>query len=106
MWPCCSPPNRLPAPRSSRSSAAILKPAPNQLAAQRGAVRLRFLLRPNRKQDELRDEIKGRATQTYLNPNRKWIMGYGSSRIFYYRYFDPSGPSMNGVSVFELEPKT
>src|SRR5439155_24900731 len=60
----------------------------------------------NRKQDALRDEIKGRATQTYLNPDRKWIMGYGSSRIFHYRYFDPSGPSMNGVSVFELEPKT
>ena len=31
----------------------------------------------NRKQDALRDEIKGRATQTYLRPDRKWIMGYG-----------------------------
>ena len=29
----------------------------------------------NRKQDALRDEIKGRATQTYLRPDRKWIMG-------------------------------
>ena len=35
----------------------------------------------NRKQDALRDEIKGRATQTYLNPDRKWIWGAGS-RIF------------------------
>ena len=62
----------------------------------------------NRKQDALRDEIKGRATQTYLKPDRKWIMGYNSSRIFNYKYFDNSGEesSMNEASVFELEPKT
>jgi hypothetical protein len=30
MWPCCSPPSRLPAPRSSRSSAAILNPRPDR----------------------------------------------------------------------------
>jgi len=60
----------------------------------------------NRKQDALRDEIKGRATQTYLRPDRKWIMGYNSSRIFNYKYFDKSGEesSMNEASVFELEP--
>ena len=45
----------------------------------------------NRKQDALRDEIKGRATQTYLRPDRKWIMGYNASRIFNYKYFDNSG---------------
>jgi LPS export ABC transporter permease LptG/LPS export ABC transporter permease LptF len=62
----------------------------------------------NRKQDALRDEIKGRATQTYLRPDRKWIMGYNSSRIFNYKYFDKSGEesTMNEASVFELEPKT
>jgi LPS export ABC transporter permease LptG/LPS export ABC transporter permease LptF len=59
----------------------------------------------NRKQDALRDEIKGRATQTYLRPDRKWIMGYGS-RIYYYRYFDTTEKVMEGVSVFELEPNT
>ena len=32
----------------------------------------------NRKQDALRDEIKGRAKQTYLRPDRKWIMGDNS----------------------------
>jgi LPS export ABC transporter permease LptG len=58
----------------------------------------------NRKQDALRDEIKGRATpQTYLNPNRKWIWGEGS-RIFYYKYFDPAEQMMGGVYVFELDP--
>ncbi|HLI85253.1 MAG TPA: LptF/LptG family permease [Bryobacteraceae bacterium] len=60
----------------------------------------------NRTQDALRDEIKGRATQTYLNPDRKWIWGMptgDSSRIFYYRYFDPKQRVMAGVYVFDLE---
>lgn len=60
----------------------------------------------NRKQDALRDEIKGRATQTYLAPDRKWIMGNSGSRIYYYRYFDPSEALMGDVSVFELDPRT
>jgi LPS export ABC transporter permease LptG/LPS export ABC transporter permease LptF len=59
----------------------------------------------NRKQDKLRDEIKGRAKQTYLNPNRTWIMGY-DSRIYYYKYFDPSEKVMVELSVFELDPAT
>jgi LPS export ABC transporter permease LptG len=59
----------------------------------------------NRKQDALRDEIKGRAPQTYLRPDRKWIMGFNSNRIFYYRFFDNSGgeSTMNEVSIFELD---
>jgi len=57
------------------------------------------------KQDALRNEIKGRAQQTWLRPDRKWIMGRGS-RIYYYRYFDPQEAVMNDVYVFELEPKT
>jgi LPS export ABC transporter permease LptG len=63
----------------------------------------------NRTQDALRDEIKGRATQTYLNPDRKWIWGANSgdsSRIFYYKYFDPNEKVMANVYVFELEPAT
>ena len=59
----------------------------------------------NRRQDALRDEIKGRATQTYLNPNRKWIWGAGS-RIFYYRYLDPVQRTMVGPYVYELDPNT
>ena len=35
----------------------------------------------NRKQDALRDEIKGRPKQTYLNPDRKWIMGKDSANL-------------------------
>ena len=59
----------------------------------------------NRRQDALRNEIKGRATQTYLNPDRKWIKGDGS-RIFYYKYFDPAEKTMAGVYIFELEANT
>jgi LPS export ABC transporter permease LptG/LPS export ABC transporter permease LptF len=59
----------------------------------------------NRRQDALRNKIKGRATQTYYRPDRKWIFGAGQ-RIFYYQYFDTSEKMMVGVSVFELEPDT
>jgi lipopolysaccharide export LptBFGC system permease protein LptF len=58
----------------------------------------------NRRQDALRDQIKGRATQTYMTADRKWIMGHGS-RIYYYRYFDPSAEMLD-VNVFELDSKT
>ncbi len=59
----------------------------------------------NRKQDALRDEMKGRRKQTYLNPDRTWIMG-NDSRIYYYKYLDPDPARrvMVGVSVFELDP--
>ena len=64
-----------------------------------------YLPDTNRKQDELRNEIKGKPTQTYLNPTQKWIFGKGW-RIYYYKYFDTSERSMAVVSVYELDPKT
>jgi LPS export ABC transporter permease LptG/LPS export ABC transporter permease LptF len=59
----------------------------------------------NRRQDALRNVIKGRPPQTYLRPDRKWIYGRGD-RIYYYKYFDPAESVMVGVSVFELDPKS
>lgn len=59
----------------------------------------------NRRQDALRNEIKGRAVQTYLSPERKWIFGQGS-RIYYYKFFDQAENVMGGVIVYELEPNT
>jgi LPS export ABC transporter permease LptG/LPS export ABC transporter permease LptF len=59
----------------------------------------------NRRQDALRNVIKGRPPQTYLRPDRKWIYGQGD-RIYYYKYFDTAESVMIGVSVFELDPKT
>ena len=59
----------------------------------------------NKKQDAIRNEIKGRPPQTYLRPDRKWIRGEGD-RIYYYRYFDSSENAMMGVTVYELDSKT
>jgi LPS export ABC transporter permease LptG len=59
----------------------------------------------NRRQDALRNEIKGRAVQTYLSPERKWIFGKGP-RIYYYKFFDQAEAVMGGVIVYELDPNT
>ncbi len=59
----------------------------------------------NRRQDALRNIIKGHAPQTFLRPDRKWIYGQGD-RIYYYKYFDTAQSIMVGVSVFELDPKS
>ena len=59
----------------------------------------------NRRQDALRNQIKGRATQTYFRPDRKFIWGQ-HSRIYYYNFFDPTTNFMSGVSVFDLDPRT
>jgi lipopolysaccharide export LptBFGC system permease protein LptF len=61
----------------------------------------RILPEANRRQDAIRNEIKGKPAQTYLAPDRKWIYGQGP-RIYYYRYFDPGEAIMVGVSVYEL----
>jgi LPS export ABC transporter permease LptG len=66
----------------------------------------RILPEANRRQEALRDEIKGRAPQTYLRPDRKWIYGQGprqEPRIYYYKYFDPAQGMMAGVSVYALD---
>jgi LPS export ABC transporter permease LptG/LPS export ABC transporter permease LptF len=59
----------------------------------------------NRRQDALRNEIKGRAVRTYLSPERQWIFGKGP-RIYYYKFFDKDENMMGGVIVYELEPNT
>jgi LPS export ABC transporter permease LptF/LPS export ABC transporter permease LptG len=61
----------------------------------------------NRKQDAIRKEIKGRAVQTYLHPERQWVFAPGSHddpRIYYYKYLDPAQKVMVGPQVFELDP--
>jgi len=54
-------------------------------------------------QDGIRNEIKGRAVRTFLRPDRQWIYGKGS-RIFHYKYFDPSAKVMAGVHVYDIDP--
>jgi LPS export ABC transporter permease LptG len=64
-----------------------------------------YLPQLNKKQDALRNQIKGKPPQTYLRPDRKWIFGQNSS-IYYYEFFDPDQNRFGSVSVFEFDPKT
>ncbi|MSO21006.1 MAG: YjgP/YjgQ family permease [Acidobacteria bacterium] len=59
----------------------------------------------NRHQDAVRDRIKGRPAQTYLRPDRQWIVGEGS-RIYYYNFFEPNEQVLGGVTIFEFDPAT
>lgn len=58
----------------------------------------------NQIQDAIHNEIKGRPVQTYLHPERKWIIH--DHRIFYFRYFDPVEKLMVEPYVFEIDPAT
>ena len=64
-----------------------------------------YLPQLNKKQDALRNEIKGKPPQTYLRPDQKWIFGQNSS-IWYYEFFDPDQNRFGGISIFEFNPKT
>ncbi|HTC34786.1 MAG TPA: LptF/LptG family permease [Bryobacteraceae bacterium] len=60
----------------------------------------------NRKQDAIRKEIKGKAVQTYLHPDKKWVFDPGSNndpRVFYFKFFDGEQKVMVGPQVFELD---
>lgn len=63
-----------------------------------------YIPHTNRRQEVLRNEIKGRPAQTYLQANRKWIVGE-NHEIYYYQFFDPDTDRFGGISVFEFDPK-
>ncbi len=63
-----------------------------------------YIPQANQIQDAYLNEIKGRVAQTYLHPDRKWIIH--DYRIFYVKYFDPSEKVMVEPYVFELDPKS
>ncbi|MGC9223682.1 MAG: LptF/LptG family permease [Terracidiphilus sp.] len=70
-----------------------------------------YLPQANRRQEALRNIIKGRPPQTYLNPRQKWIMGQKPlagepERIYYYEFFDPDRNEFANLSVFEFDPAT
>jgi LPS export ABC transporter permease LptG/LPS export ABC transporter permease LptF len=70
-----------------------------------------YLPQANRKQEALRNQIKGRPTQTYLHPEQKWMFGQKPlpgepGRIFYYEFFDPDRNEFANLSVFEFDPGT
>ncbi|HKM85632.1 MAG TPA: LptF/LptG family permease [Terriglobales bacterium] len=64
-----------------------------------------YLPYTNKRQDALRNQIKGKPAQTYLRPDRKWIFGQHFD-IYYYQFFDPDRDVFGGVSVFQFDPHT
>jgi LPS export ABC transporter permease LptG/LPS export ABC transporter permease LptF len=86
-----------------------------------------YLPAANRRQEALRNTIKGKPAQTFLRPDRKWISGQTSDegertglgrrkltgassaqpvRIFYYQFFDPDRNVFANLTVFEFDPAT
>ncbi len=62
-----------------------------------------YLPHTNKRQDALRNQIKGKPAQTYLNPDRKWIFGEHST-IYYYQVFDPDRDTFGSLSAFQFDP--
>ena len=56
-----------------------------------------YLPHANKRQDALRNLIKGKPAQTYLNPDRKWIFGQHST-IYYYQLFDSDRNQFGNLS--------
>ena len=59
----------------------------------------------NQRQDEYRNVIKGRAPQTYRDPQRKWMAG-SDDRVYHYNYFDSNENLFGGISIFQFKPNT
>ena len=69
-----------------------------------------YLPQANRRQDALRNIIKGRPAQTVTHPEQNWIFGAPRKgepgRIFYYRFFDPDRNEFANISVLEFDPSS
>jgi LPS export ABC transporter permease LptG len=69
-----------------------------------------YLPQANRRQEALRNIIKGRPPQTVLHPEEKWIFGEPHAgepaRIFYYQFFDRDQSEFANLSIFEFDPST
>jgi LPS export ABC transporter permease LptG len=64
-----------------------------------------YLPYANRRQDALRNQIKGRPAQTFYQPRRQWIFGE-NSKVYNYELFDPDRNLFGGLNVLELDPAT
>jgi Predicted permeases len=69
-----------------------------------------YLPQANRRQEALRNIIKGRPPQTVLHPEHNWIFGQPHTgepgRIFYYQFYDPDHKEFANLSVYEFDPST
>jgi LPS export ABC transporter permease LptG len=81
------------------------------LAAALFAFNEYYLPGANRRQEQLRAEIKDKPAQTFLLPGRRFISGQTDkagdpARIFYYTAFDPDRQVFADLTVFEFDPQT
>jgi LPS export ABC transporter permease LptG len=70
-----------------------------------------YLPGANRRQEQLRAEIKDKPAQTFILAGRKWISGQtdtagAPARIFYYQAFDQVRDVFANLTVFEFDPQT
>lgn len=64
-----------------------------------------YIPKANKRQETLRNEIKGKPPQTYLRPDRKWIFG-SNNTIYYYEVYDADQNRFGNISIFQFDPKT
>lgn len=64
-----------------------------------------YIPHANKRQETLRNQIKGKPPQTYLRPDRKWIFGQENT-IYYYEFFDPDQNRFANISAFSFDPRT
>src|SRR6185437_13246426 len=62
-----------------------------------------YLPAANRRQDALRNIIKGKPAQTYLRPDRRWIVGEHDT-IYYYQFFDSDRDQFARITAYEFDP--
>jgi LPS export ABC transporter permease LptG/LPS export ABC transporter permease LptF len=69
-----------------------------------------YLPTANRRQQALRNIIKGKPAQTVEHPGENWIFGMQKpgepEHMFYYQFFDAAHDSFANISVFEFDPGT
>ncbi|MBV8671994.1 MAG: LptF/LptG family permease [Acidobacteriaceae bacterium] len=69
-----------------------------------------YIPKANRRQEALRNVIKGRPPQTFMHPGQNWIFGLQEpgqpGRIFYYELFDPAQNTFGNLTVFEFNTGT
>jgi hypothetical protein len=67
-----------------------------------------YLPQANRRQEALRNIIKGKPPQTVLHPEQNWIFGQPNpgepDRIFYYQFFDPERNEFANLSSSSSPP--
>lgn len=64
-----------------------------------------YIPHANKRQETLRNQIKGKPAQTYLRPDRKWIFGQQNT-IYYYEFYDADQNRFANISLFQFDPKT